>query len=658
MSKSARAGLIALVLALVAVGGWVVLDRFVLDDPVRKTRVQLPADPVGSGKDEPGRVRLYVDNSGPEITVSLRTPKRPWRDRLEVTVDEVELAVSRDGGLELDPSSEAAPCSPRSSADDGSLLFRLTFERGCFADSATLEASVSVDGADPVTATAKQTERPNVLMIMVDDMRTDELQWMPHVQRLLAKEGVTFTNGFSGFPLCCPARASVLTGQLPHNHGVWSHEPPWGFSSLVDTDTVPVWLQRAGYHTTYLGKYLNGYGIQPEPGEQSGTSTQYVPPGWDLWRGSIDGGLAPDHEYDGGTYRFRDTTLNDNGDGYVSLQGEYQTTAYARLTREQLKASAEEGKPFFSYISFTAPHHGLPHEPDDPPDMKTPARPKRIRGQFDEHLTKAPGTDWRDPDRSDKPRRMKRTYDDDMRAQILELARQRAESLYVVDEAVKKIVRGLRENGQLDNTLIVFTSDNGYFLGEQGEPQGKVLPYDPSLRVPVLVRGPGIPAGEVRSDPFLSTDYAPTFADLGDAAAGPEVDGVSLLDVARLGDDSADGTWSRVVLTETTPTEAARKALESEQPIGARQTEVMLGKVTGIRTSRWLYTEWQPEPGERRPGILVELYDVRADPDEYVNLAVDGEHQEIVDAFHELLASARTCVRESCREQRVPAELR
>jgi len=479
------------------------------------------------------------------------------------------------------------------------------------------------------------------------------------VQKYLAKKGVTFANGFASFPLCCPARASVLTGLYPHNHGVWSHKPPWGFSSLDDHDTVPVWLQRAGYHTTYLGKYLNGYGNQPEPGETEGKSTDYCPPGWDLWRASIDGGLPPSNPDEGSTYRYYDTTLNDNCDGYFSLEHEYQTTAYDRLTRDQLKANAEEGRPFFSYVSFTAPHHGLPHEPDDPADMKTPARPKRIRGGFDDLIKDAPGADWDDPDRSDRPKMFRKDHRDGLRGQLREDARQRAEALYVVDEAVKRIVKTLDAKGQLDNTLIVFTSDNGYFLGEQGLPPGTIWPYEPSLRVPVVMRGPGIPQGEVRTDPFLSIDYAPTFADLADADANPDVDGVSLLDVARVGDASPGDSWSRVVLTETMPTRAAQRELARTLPVGARQTEMMLGMVTGIRTSRYLYTEWQPEPGDEHPGVLVELYDLTKDPEEYVNLAVGPDRDKtLLREFHRLLAKARRCVGADCRDLVLPEHLR
>lgn len=652
MPKKNLTWLIALVLVLVAGGAYVVVDQFGDDDNGgRKTEVRLPDDPITAGKDEPQRIRVYVDNSGPQVSVSVRTPKAPWQS-LDLTVNGKRFDLRRGEPV------PAEPCQPGVITEGGSLLTRVSFPRPCFPQSKRLRASVSVDGGKNVEASAKRTERPNVLMIMVDDMRTDELQWMPNVQKLIGKQGVTFTNGFAGYPLCCPARASVLTGLYPHNHGVWSHEPPWGFSSLQDQDTAPVWLQRAGYHTTYLGKYLNGYGNDPEPGKDTGTSTEYVPPGWDLWRGSIDGGLEPGHPDNGGTYRYFDTTLNDNGNGYVALSPEYQTFAYARLTRDQLAENAEEGKPFFSYVSFTAPHHGIPHESDDPEDLTTPARPRRIRGAYDELITKAPGADWKDPDRSDKPRSMRnRVPTDDLKAQMLELTRQRAEALYLVDESVKKIIGALRDNGQLDNTLVVFTSDNGYFLGEQGKPQGKVLPYEPSLRVPVVIRGPGIPKGEIRTDPFLSVDFAPTFADLADARANPKVDGLSLVDVARLGDDSTGPTWSRVVLTETGPTRAAQEELEAQQPVGARQTHMMRGKITGIRTGRYLYTEWQPEPGARHTGIRVELYDVLADPEQYVNLAVDGKHEALLREFHEVLVRARTCVAAECREP-LPENLR
>ena len=652
MLKNNRTWLIALVLALIAGGAAVALgQRYLGDDGSGKVGVKLPEEPVGSGDDEPDRTRVYVDNAGPVVSVSVRTGEKPWTKSLTVDLGGSETTVRRDEPV-------TGTCRPRITAEPTSLLTRLDYRRSCLTgDTSTVTATVTVDGGEPVRSTSKETRRPNVLMIMVDDMRTDELKWMPNVQKLIGDQGVTFNNGFASLPLCCPARASVMTGLYPHNHQVWSEKPPWGFSALRDGDTLPLWLQRAGYYTTYMGKYLNGYGRDPEPGRDSGTSTQYCPPGWDLWRGSIDGGLPLSDPNDGGTYRYFDTTLNDNCNGYINFKDVYQTDAYRDLARKQLQTDADQDKPWFNYISFTAPHHGSPREPDDPARLVTPARPERVHGIFDDLITKAPGADWLDPDRSDKPSRIRKPPPGPgMKEQMLTVTRQRAEAIYLVDRSVKQIMGKLEQTGQLDNTLVVFTSDNGYFLGEQGERQGKILPYEPSLRVPVVMRGPGVPQGEVRTDPFLSIDYAPTFAQLGDATHG-ELDGQSLLDVARLGDESANAMWHRTVLTETTPLNSVREALDRRDPVGAHTTQTLQGKTTGVRTGRYLYTEWLVEPGNRHPGATVELYDVLEDPNQYDNLADDPTYADVVARLHDVLAKARVCRGAQCRAP-LPPDLR
>src|SRR5690606_8079350 len=125
--------------------------------------------------------------------------------------------------------------------------------------------------------------RPNLVLIMFDDMRDDDLRFMPHTRRLVGGAGVRFVNSFSPNPLCCPARASSLTGQYSHNHRVYDVRAPYAFHSFDDRSTLATWLQKAGYATVYLGKYLNLYGEQPEPGASRGRSVRYVPPGWTDW---------------------------------------------------------------------------------------------------------------------------------------------------------------------------------------------------------------------------------------------------------------------------------------------------------------------------------------------------------------------------------------
>ncbi|KRF11485.1 hypothetical protein ASG90_17280 [Nocardioides sp. Soil797] len=602
-----------------------------------KTRVP-PTSPIG---DQP-RHRVYVDNSGPVVSISVRSSPEPWSRSLDLTVNDRSIHLDRK------TTPEHGHCAPKVTAEPSSLLTRVDLPRTCLKRSRHLEVTVTEDGKAPVKAKARKTQRPNVLMIMVDDMRTDDLQWMPNVQKLIGDQGVNFTNGFASLPLCCPARASVLTGLYPHNHQVWSHVRPWAFTALDDSSTFPVWIHKSGYRTSYMGKYLNYYGADPEPGKTTGTSTQYVPPGWDKWQASIDGGLDPSDPNDGGTYRYFDTTLNDNGHGYIALEGKYQTDEYARMTGDIIDEEAAGKAPFFHYLSFAAPHVGGPHEADDP-DLPTPARPTNLWGIFDKHIKKAPGADWHDKDQSDKPLRMRGHIRKHKMAEVLQLTRQRAEALYSVDQAVKQLMGRLRETGELKNTLVVFTSDNGFFLGEQNIPSGKVLPYEPSLRVPVLMRGPGIPKGEVRTDPFLSVDYAETFADLADAPVPGSTDGRSLVDVARLGDETDTQSWSRVVPTETPPNSRDTRRLRRHQPVGAHTKKMLRGLVTGIRTSQYLYTEWNYSPGDEKNNIDTELYDVLADPNQYRNLAVEPGHEKLLAQLHDVLVRARSCKGDECR---------
>ncbi len=127
---------------------------------------------------------------------------------------------------------------------------------------------------------APPAQRPNVLVLETDDQTLAEMQVLPNVKRLIGDQGVTFDNNFDSFSLCCPSRASFLTGQYSHNNGVRGNAPPQGgYQALDKSNTLAVWLQRGGYYTVHLGKFLNGYGRQ-NPTE--------IPPGWSEWHGAVD----------------------------------------------------------------------------------------------------------------------------------------------------------------------------------------------------------------------------------------------------------------------------------------------------------------------------------------------------------------------------------
>ncbi|HET7196079.1 MAG TPA: sulfatase [Nocardioides sp.] len=648
---------LVLVIALSLVAAQVAADTASVSDPRD-----------GSGRHE--ILRLVVDNTGPRVGVEVRHVGYRWTGDVRIAFDTrggrraEYVATTRHGPLARRSfrTGEGRPwvCASRKYGSPAeSRVTAFSAPRSCLGRAGDISVEVTATSpghrADTVASGSVPVQtRPNVLMIMVDDARADDLSYMPRTKALIGDRGVRFANSLAPYPLCCPARASVLRGQYAHNHRVWSHEPPWGFTSFDDRSTIATWLDDSGYSTVYLGKYLNGYGFQPRPGRAQGDSLRYVPPGWDTWRASIDGGLPPDHPKSGATYRYLDTTLSRNGQGFDNYAHRYQTRVYGRLASDVVKRRSASDRPFFFYLSFTAPHSGVPREADDPPlvtdddgrrhDLVTPAVPDDVRGRFDAVIREAPGATWLDPDRgADKPaflRKIPRPNRAELKA-MREVTRQRAEAVRVVDAQVQRILGALRDTGELNDTLVIFTSDNGYFLGEQGIRQGKTLPYGPALQTPTLMRGPGIPAGQVRYDPLLSIDFAPTIADFADVTPRLVQDGQSMLAVARDGDRG----WTRPVLTETGPREVVRNTDESG---AALQTpaDADIRYVVGIRTDRYLYTNIAT--GEE------ELYDMAVDPQQYTNLvhpdgsAVEG-YGRILELMRDQFQRVRACDGAECR---------
>jgi N-acetylglucosamine-6-sulfatase len=439
--------------------------------------------------------------------------------------------------------------------------------------------------------------RPNVVMIMTDDQTLESMRVMPNVKALLADQGVTFDNSFVSYSLCCPSRATYLTGQYAHNHGVWGNSAPnGGYYKLDSTNTLPVWLNRAGYQTMHIGKYLNGYGTR---------NAKEVPPGWGLWYGSVD----PT------TYRYYNYTLNENGNtvNYGTGVGNYQTDIYARKAVELITRQAVDPRPFFLSVAFLAPHSGGPRDPDDPAGQATPSPAPRHRNVFRTQPLPTPGS-FNEADVSDKPAAIRnRPLLTTARINnIRENYQQRLESLLAVDEAVAQIVNQLAAIGKLDQTYIIFTSDNGFMHGEHRVPQGKVVLYEPSIRVPLIIRGPNIPAGQHRSQFVENIDLAPTIVDATDAQPGRVMDGTSLLRFAK--DPILHS--GRDLLLET-PTYAA------------------------IRSPNWLYAEHVT--GEK------ELYNLARDRDELSSLHNDLSLAAVRTNLATRLARLRGCSGAACR---------
>ncbi|MCW2760133.1 MAG: hypothetical protein JWR85_334 [Marmoricola sp.] len=491
----------------------------------------------------------------------------------------------------------------------------------------------------PPQATEAPQKHPNVLVIEADDMRWDELQWMPNVRRLIQRTGLSFENSFAPYPLCCPSRASFLTGRYAHNHHVYSHVDPFGFAAFRDRRTIATELQEAGYHTGLVGKYLNGYGEQPlrKTGE---SSLNYVPPGWDQWMAGSDHVWHTGDPFRGGTYDYFDLVQNVNG-RIVASPGRYSTDVLAEQTRKLIGRFGRSPDPWFVWWTPVAPHHGSPVESDDPaPSPRTdgrssvwvtPARPDWVKGRFDSKITHGSGTPpvgSAEEDVSDKPRYLRKLPELTLaeRDAETEVTRQRAESLSVLDVQIGHTISRLSRSGQLANTVIMFTSDNGYYLGEHRKRQGKINLHEPSLRVPLLITGPGVPRGK-RYDPVSTVDLAPTLA----AYAGVRMPGADGVNLARL-ITKGDRGWDRPVVTEGMMPEGryAQRHRLGPAPLNTR----------GLRLGRWKITRYST--GE------VELYDLASDPLELRNLSRAPKYADVLADLKDLYRRYSDCVAKEC----------
>jgi N-acetylglucosamine-6-sulfatase len=456
----------------------------------------------------------------------------------------------------------------------------------------------------PSGSTLKRPQRrPNVVVLMTDDQTLESLRVMRNVDRLLARKGAFFTQSVVSFSLCCPSRATFLTGQYAHNHRVLSNlAPSGGYQRLNHTTALPVWLHRGGYYTVQVGKYLNGYGL---------VRPREIPPGWSEWYGLVDPF----------TYRYWGFTTNENGKlvRYIR-RADYQTDVLARKAVDVIRRRVPKRKPLFLYVGFVAPHIGSPRELDDPPSLRTPAPAPRHRDRFlFEPLPTS--ADFNEEDVRDKPLAVRRRpmLQEFQIGALTEAYQQELESLLAVDEAVGRIVRALSRAGELQNTLIMFTSDNGYFHGEHRIPSGKVYLYEPSIRVPLIVRGPGIAAGLRLDDLVANIDLAPTIADAANVTPLRIVDGRSLLPLLRNGIRPEP----RSILIESPPSNVPRQVFAA------------------IRTPQYLYASYAS--GDQ------ELYDLAADPYELTSVHRDPAQAALVAELSLRLDQLRRCAGSTCR---------
>lgn len=472
-----------------------------------------------------------------------------------------------------------------------------------------------------LSPSAAAADRPNVVVLMTDDQTVADLAAMPRTAAAIAQQGVSFDRSYVSYPVCCPSRATYLSGQYAHNHGVLGLYPPTGgYARFGHQNALPVWLQRAGYATAHIGKYMNGY--------EMGIGAQQ-PPGWTEWYGAVDGS----------TYLMWGYTLVENGVARTygtPLEEDprlYQTDVYRDKAVDFIARRAPSKRPFFLSVAFLAPHHENRTVQAVTGRLVRPA-PRHERALAGTPLPTPPG--FAERDRSDKPGFLR--HRPQLTAagvdRIAQDFRDRRASLLAVDEAVEAIVAALRRSGELDDTYVILTSDNGYMQGEHGVPSGKMLPYEPSTRVPLLVRGPGIPDGVVSHELVGNVDLAPTIAQLAGALPGRSLDGRSLLPFAR----NPRRCSRRALLHETGGRHFVRQRDQDASGVPAVR-EVFTYR--GVRTQRWLYVEYRN--GER------ELYDLARDPYELRSVHADPRRQRVLHTLRATLRRLAHCRGPSCR---------
>jgi N-acetylglucosamine-6-sulfatase len=476
-----------------------------------------------------------------------------------------------------------------------------------FARLAASPPPVATLASAPTQSGSAQNKRPNIVFILTDDLTMNLLEFMPNVLKM-AEEGVTFKNYFVTDPLCAPSRASILTGRYPHNTGVFQDHTTrlfhndGGYEAFRDhgneSATFATALSAAGYRTALLGKYLNaGYKLTHYGKYLDGYLSEPIQPapGWTTW-------FAGDPT----NYSFN-YTLNQDGKTvqYGDKPADYLTDVLAGEGVRFVKKAA--GSPFFLEIATRAPHSPYTPAPRDAnalPGVRAPRSPA-FNAASDQNAPK-----WL--------RGLPPLSDSDL-IKIDNGFRKRAQSVLAVDAMIGALRTAVAEVGEEDNTYFVFSSDNGFHMGEYRlAPGEKETPFDSDIQVPLIVTGPGVPAGITVEEIVENIDLCPTFTELAGMVPSTSIDGQSLVPLLH-GRKIAE--WRSMALIEY---QQEFQHLRKSQP----------PTYEAIRAPTYLYVEYAN--GEK------EYHNLTADPYELRN-AFSSLSEEEKAVLHSTIAELRKC---------------
>jgi N-acetylglucosamine-6-sulfatase len=489
---------------------------------------------------------------------------------------------------------------------------------------------------------------PNIVVIMSDDQAPQMMRALPTVEREIGRRGTTFENAIASYPLCCPARATFITGQYAHNNGVLGNNRAsgGGYQALVDKRAnIATWLQANGYVTGFAGKWLNGV-----------RTPHRAPPGWDSWSALVgEGGDGLSSYYDFDVFDPSGTPRR-----YGDANTDYQTDA---LTRDYavpfISAQAAVPGPFFLWLAYHPPHFGVGRDdragrrcstgpPDDRAGRQSAIPPPRYARAFRGTPVPKPPS-FNEADVSDKPKTVRRRPP--LSPTDLELVRNDYRcglaALAALDDGVAQIAATLDATGERDNTVLVFLTDQGVMAGEHRIKRGKNKPYEEALRIPLEISGPGVLPGRTITAPVSNADIAPTLLNLAGATMPDRfartLDGSSLAG-DLLGISAPPG---RVV------------PIEGRDRVARSRHGYKVLSYAGVRTARYSYVEYRRASfPSRAEGIharlgagrttATELYDLALDPYELKNRAKTPRYGEIRAQLSALTGRLERCVGADC----------
>jgi arylsulfatase A-like enzyme len=421
--------------------------------------------------------------------------------------------------------------------------------------------------------------RPNIVFVLTDDLNVEVYSHMDRLHAAMDAQGLSFQQHFLNLSLCCPSRTAILRGQYAHNTQIFDNQPPNGgfemfYAHGSEMQTLPVWLKANGYRTVLMGKYLNGY--------PNTAPKDYIPPGWSEWYSPVAGNPYSDYNY----------TMDENGHevAYAQQPTDYMPDVLTAKGTDFIQRAAADHTPFFMYITPFVPHMPAtpaPRYANDFPGVKAPRTPSFNQAdvsQMPAWVRALPVLTQAEIDAIDA------------------LYQKRLQSMEAIEDMVQQLVTTLDQTGELDHTYIVFTSDNGFHQGQHRLVSGKNTEFDEDLIVPLIIRGPGIPAGATIDAPTVNCDFAPTFLELAGVQVPTAVDGRSLVSLLS---GNAPATWRKAVLLEHAAAvpyaqpSARQSVLSTLEPPDTIEEAAGAGPMyspppfEGVRTTKYTYIEYK-----------------------------------------------------------------